>query len=130
MIPAKVTMPADLESTSRRDLVDALDRHEGTLVDARLGIGTERPVDELRAAALDALAVGRALADRALRWEWLAQVAALEHGATLADVANACGLTPGEVAAGLGSRVAAQVAHAGMSPAEADQILALVAKAR
>lgn len=125
----RVTGPADLAGLSRRELLDALDAHHRVLVDARHGIGNPQPPGRARAAALDALAYGRALAEAALRHEWLAQVEALEHGATLADVAAASGLDPDEVLAGVRSRVAGQVEHAGMSTATADRILALLERA-
>lgn len=123
------TTPADLDGASRRHLLDSLTAHEGALVDARHGIGDPLPPDRLAGHALDALACARALATAALRWEWLAQLEALQHGATLGDVAAASGLTPDEVVAGLRSRIAAQVEHAGMPRDEADRLLALVDRA-
>lgn len=121
-----VFTPASLEETTRRDLLDGLTAYEAVLIEARHGIGPPRTAQDLRAAAFGALAYGRALAGSAIRWEWIAQVAALRNDATLTDVAAACGLEPDEVAAGSRSRVSAQIDRGLMAPATGREVLALI----
>lgn len=125
----RLATPADLIGARRWDLVHGLDAHEHVLTNARHGIGEQLPAGRVAAAALDALACGRALAENALRFEWVAQLEALRYGASLADVATACGLNPDEVTAGLSSRIAAQVQHDCITRAQADDFLALVERA-
>lgn len=125
----RLTTPADLIGALRWDLVHGLDARDRVLTDARHGIGDRPPAAEVALAALDALAYGRALADNALRFEWIAQVEALRYGATLTDVATASGLDVDEVLAGLRSRVAGQAEHGLMDRAVANELTALVDRA-
>lgn len=118
--------PASLEERTRRDLLDGLTVHEAALIEARHGIGPPRSAQDLRAAALGALAYSRALAGSAVRWEWIAQVEALGNAATLADVATACGLEPDEVAAGLRTQVSARVDRGFMTLETGREVLALI----
>jgi hypothetical protein len=122
----RILSPASLEETTRRDLLNGLTTHEAVLVEAQHGIGPPRATWDLRAAALGALAHGRALAGSALRREWTAQVEALRNDVILADVAVACGLEPDEVIAGLRSRVSVQVAQGLMTRATGREILTLI----
>jgi hypothetical protein len=124
-----IPTPARLADTPRHDLLNGLTAHEAVLVDARHGIGAPRTADDLRAAALGACAYGRALAESATRWEWIAQVEALAHGAPLDDVATATGLTAEEVVIGLRSRIAGQVQHAGMTRSTASDLMDLIERA-
>lgn len=122
--------PGDYVDAPRSLLAAELDEHEAVLTDAHHGIGDPPPTpDRVRAAALDALACGRALAEKAIRHEWIAQSEALRYGAPLADVAIASGLDVDEVLAGLRSRIAGQVEHDCMTRAAADELLALIDRA-
>lgn len=122
----RILTPARLEETTRRDLLNGLTAHEAVMIEARYGIGPLRAVRDLRAAALSALAYGRAMAGSAIRREWIAQVEALRNDATLTDVAMACGLGPDEVATDLRSRVSVQVAQGLMNRATGRDVLALI----
>ncbi|GAA2546395.1 hypothetical protein [Pseudonocardia hydrocarbonoxydans] len=118
--------PADYVDAPRRELLDALTAAEGVLVDNSHGIGAPRTPDDVRHAALVALATARALAVLLLRFEPWTQLDALRAGAPLVDVAAACGLDVDEVLAGLRSRVAGQVEHGLMPRTVADELLAAV----
>jgi hypothetical protein len=121
--------PAVLAGTPRYELLAALTFHENVLTNARHGIGQPVSSGRLRAAALDALAVGRALGESATRWEWCTQIEALEHGAPLHEVASSCGVTPEEVVVGLRARVDGQHEHGLMPWATAGELLSLVERA-
>ncbi len=121
--------PADLAGVPRRELLDALTAHEGLLIDARHGIGRQQPPARLLGAALDALACGRALAASALRWEWVTQLEALAHGASVRQVAMACGVEEREMLGGLRARLRAQVEQGAMRREDADRWAALLDRA-
>lgn len=118
--------PGDLAGVPRRELLDALTAHEGLLTDARHGIGRQQAPARLVGAALDALACGRSLAAAALRWEWVTQLEALAYGASLRQVAVACGLEEREVLGRLRARLRAQVEQGAMRREDADRWAAVL----
>ena len=129
-VPPKDTpTPAQFEQSPRRELLDTFVDAEFVLVDARHGVGTPRTREDVAHAALVALATARALVGLLLRWEWVTQAEALKAGATLGEVAAASGLDIDEVLAGLRPRIAAQIEHACMPRAEADELLAVIDRA-
>ncbi|MCX6463783.1 MAG: hypothetical protein NTW05_09340 [Pseudonocardiales bacterium] len=121
-----VPTPAAYHEIPRRELLDQLAAAELVLVDSRHGIGTPRTPTDVRQAALGALAIARALAALLLRFEWVAQLDALRAGATLGEVAAACGLDVDEVLAGLRSRLAGQVEHGVMPREVVDELHRLI----
>ena len=124
-----VPTPAGLAGVALAELAQAYTGHVGALVDARHGIGRPHPPARLASIALDALAVGQAVADHVLRHRWLTVAEALTYGATLPQVATASALTTDEVTAGVRSWADAQHRHAGMSAATRDEILTLLTRA-
>lgn len=97
---APTLVPAALARwyAGRADLLGELAARESALADHQQGI-SPMEVDAVRVAALDALATAAALADAATHWSWVVQVMALEHGASLDEVAAASGQTFDEVLA-------------------------------
>lgn len=129
--------PADLANVSLTELLDAYHSHQAPLVRARHGIGEPAPVGRLRGHALDELACGQAVADRVLAGRWVTVADALRYAAPIAHVAAAMGLEPVEVVAGLRSWADGQLqlhrdtgGQLGISPAEHDEVLALVEAGR
>lgn len=113
------------------DVIATIDRHRGALVNHRVGIGDPLGAEQVVTHALADLAVSHALADRLLWHRWLTVVEALTAGATLAEVAAACGLDVDEVQVGLRAWADGQEhsrAHygsGGLSPVEADEVRGL-----
>lgn len=122
----KVTRPGELLGASSRVLLDAFHDHIGRLVDARSGIGRQLSVGRLRAHALDALAVGEALAQQMLNMRWTNVLDALSYGATVDDTAAAMGLDVDEVQTGLRSWADGQFREGLATRAQYDAVLALV----
>ncbi|MDN5918311.1 MAG: hypothetical protein L0I76_24975 [Pseudonocardia sp.] len=127
--------PADVPGpTSFPELATALGEHRGRLVGSRYGLGETLPAERVAAHAVAALATAHALAERVLWSRWTDAVDALTHGATLGQVAQAMDLTPAEVRTGLRSwadgqqRANAHYGSGGLTPAEADEVRALVAE--
>ncbi len=127
--PDDLQGPPVLAEAPRLELLDALILNENVLTNARHGIGQPGSPGRLRAAALDALATGRALAESATRWEWITQIQALEHGASLHDVASTCNITPQQVVVRLRARIDGQHEQGLMSRATVGELLALVERA-
>jgi hypothetical protein len=128
-VPENTPTPDQFEASPRRDLLDALTDAEAILVEDRHAIGPRRTRAELRDVALLALALARALAAVLLRHEWLVQVQALQHGASLSAVATACGLDVDELPAVLRARIDEQVRYDLMPRSAADELLALIDRA-
>lgn len=122
------TRPSDLHAVSLRELLDAWHSHTGPLVDARHGIGEPKPAGRLARHALDALAVGEALAQRMTSARWVTVTDALANGATVDLVAEAMGLEVDEVVAGLRSWASGQHRHGLMTDTQQADVLALVQK--
>ena len=76
------TRPAELASTSLRDLLTGHESHLTPLVNARLGAGEPEPVGRLRGDALDALVCGQTPADRLMPMRWVTVAEALAQGAS------------------------------------------------
>ena len=116
------------------DLATAVAEHRGRLVHARHGLGDQQPADQVVAHALAALATAHALAERVLRARWCDARDALADGATVDDVAHAMELSRSAVRAGLRDwadgqqRLNAHYGDGGFTPAEADEVRALVAE--
>jgi hypothetical protein len=122
-----ITRPADLAvGTAPSELLDSWHRHISALVNARHGIGDPLPAERIAHRALDALAVGQALAETVTRSRWITVVDALAHGAQLGHVATAMGLEVDEVAVGLRMWADGQHEHCGMSVAARDEVYALL----
>jgi len=77
---------------------------------------------EVTGHALAALAVSRRLADLAVADRWETAAAALATGASLAEVASACGLDPGEVVSGYRAWLDNQRRAGVLTPAECERI--------
>lgn len=125
-----VTRPADLRNVSMRELLDAWHAHSGPLVNARHKLGAPWPAGRLARSALDALAVGQALADQLTNTRWVTVADALEYGARLDMVAAAMGLDVDEVAAGLTSWADGQHREHLMTDDRHDAVLRRLAAAR
>ena len=115
------TRPTDPAGTSLPNLLAGCKSHLTTLVNTRLGVAEPAPADRLRAAALDALVYGQALADRLTAMRWVTVAEALAHGAPVAHVAAALGLETDEVAAGRRSWAKGQHQHADTPAAAPDE---------
>ncbi|MCF7550500.1 hypothetical protein [Pseudonocardia sp. WMMC193] len=107
--------PADVAGAQPDELLSAWEAHAAMISDHRTGVRTQ-PVGRVRSAALDALAVAHALAAAVLGLRWQHVLVALDHGAELAHVADACGLTVTEVDFSLRRWVDEQVATGGLTP--------------
>lgn len=128
--PEGVTRPGDLHTVSLRELLDAWHSHIARLVDARHGLAhPPLPAGRLAHHALDALAVGEALAAGVLASRWVTVADALTNGATVAQVAEAMGLEVDEVVAGLRSWAHGQHRHGLMTDTARDEVLALLGEA-
>jgi hypothetical protein len=121
------TRPADLShATPLRALLEALGVHQGSLVDARHGIGDPLPADQLARHAVALLAVEHALADRVLASRWVTVGEALTYGGAIDEVTAAIDLTAVEVATGLRSWADGQRRFGHFTDAEHDAVLALL----
>jgi hypothetical protein len=109
------TRPADLASTSLRDLIAGHEPHITPLVNTRLGVGAPEPVGRLRADALDALVCRQALSDPLTAMGLVTVAEALAYGAPVPHLA-----------AGLRSWADGQHQHASMSAAAHDEVHALL----
>lgn len=116
------------------DFATAVAEHRGRLVDARHGLGDPQPADQVVTHAVAALATAHALAERVLWARWCDARDALAHGASVDDVARAMELSRSAVRAGLRGwadgqqRLNAHYGDGGFTPAEADEVRALVAE--
>ena len=119
--------PADVSHWAPlTELAEQYLRHAWQLTAVRLGQDTGQPPAELVQHALATLAYGHALADRALASRWVNAADALTYGATVAQVAQAMGLDVEEVRVGLRQWAAALVGTGQLTPADRDELLALV----
>lgn len=125
--------PADVPGeVAVAQLAEALHQHRLRVIDARHGVGEPLPGRRVAGHALAALALSAALVDRLASTRWADVLVALVHGATTGQLALATGLDEGEVIAQIAGYVGAQVRlnerwpDAGMTPAEADEVRALL----
>lgn len=109
---------ADLLSLSV--LSERIDHGASRLAEARLG-AVAVPRDALKSSLLEHLALRHAAADLVLRRRWRYVSDALQAGATLAEVAAACGLDVDEVVVGTRSWLDVQLDNEWMSAVEYGQ---------
>lgn len=124
-----VNVPADATLAA---LVEQHEAHALALVDHRHGIGRWLDGDQVTGHALAELALSHTLSCRVLRFRWLTAAEALLAGATLAEVADACGLRPDYVRREVVEYLAGQVeSHRlyglGVTPAWAAKVRARLA---
>lgn len=122
-----VTSPRDLAGVGPDELLQAWTGHKRRLAYSRCGIERLAPTQAARH-ALDALATGEALAAYMVAGRWVTVAEALAHGATVTQVATAVGLDVDEVVAGLTSWADRQLAHHLITPAQNDEIHALLVR--
>ncbi|MDN5919686.1 MAG: hypothetical protein L0I76_32075 [Pseudonocardia sp.] len=132
-VPEFPARPGDVPALAPLgDVLSAVGRHRGRLVDAAHGLGEPQPAGQVAAHAVAALATAHALAERLLDGRWTDAADALAHGATLDQVAAAMGLDVVELRVGMRSWADAQQSShehygsGGLTPAEADEVRALV----
>lgn len=98
MNASRYPTPADLQNHTLQELAAAFVEHRGLLVDARHNLLDPAPSPpRIAAAALDALTFATAISRYVNHGRWLHVITALEHGATVEDVAVATGADADEV---------------------------------
>jgi hypothetical protein len=125
-VPPLPRRPVDVPAGAVfRDVVVALEAHGWALLTSRHG-GPRLTRDEVAAHCLALLTLGHVLADRLRLGQWVNVRDALQHGATVEQVAEAMELTPIEITFGLRSWADAQLTHGLMSAVDHAAVLALV----
>ena len=121
-----VPRPDQLTGASLFELADRYHGHLTALVNHDLGIGKPEPIGRLRASALGALAIGEELIRQMLADRWTTVRDALRLGATVADVAVALDVAPGDVITGMSTWAHGQYRHATMTDDQHAEVFALL----
>lgn len=122
-----IVTPAELLAVPLSNLLDVWNHHRAALVASAPGPAELLPVGWRRGHALDALALGEAIAQTVRAGRWATALDALEGGASVADVGTALGLRPDEVDAGVRTWAAGQYRHELIDRSRRNKILAVLA---